>query len=43
MKLTGKKSERNNIVTEVELTKEESTKLEAWEAITLTGPRTRNR
>jgi hypothetical protein len=37
MKLTGNKSERNNVVTEVELTKEEATKLEAWEVITLIG------
>ena len=41
MKLTGNKSERNNVVTEVELTKEEATKLEAWETITLTDPKTK--
>ena len=37
MKLTGQKSERNNVVTEVELSKEDAQAIEGWTNITLTG------
>jgi hypothetical protein len=37
MKLTGQKSERNNVVTEVELSTEDAKALETWTNITLTG------
>ena len=37
MKLTGNKSERNNVVTEVELSTEDAKGIEAWTNITLVG------
>jgi len=37
MKLTGQKSERNNVVTEVELSTEDTKAIETWTNITLVG------
>jgi hypothetical protein len=37
MKLTGKKSERNNVVAEVELSTEDAKAIETWTNITLVG------
>jgi hypothetical protein len=37
MKLTGNRSERNNVVTEVELSAEDAKAIEAWTNVTLVG------